>query len=185
MQDIPKGNVQIGKHTSGIPFIMSYSKTDRVIIGKFCSIAAGVVMIPSVGHVPPEGLWNFRVSTYPLARLRRKGWQSQYSLPNEGKGNFVLVGNDVWIGARAIILSGVRIGDGAIVGAGAVVSRDVPPYAVVAGVPAKIVKFRYANDKVEKLLRIGWWNWSEKKILANMDYFHGDVGVFVEKFFKQ
>jgi virginiamycin A acetyltransferase len=185
IQDIPKGNVQIGKHTSGTPFVMSYSKTDKVVIGKFCSIAAGVVLIPSVGHVPPERFRNFRVSTYPLARLSKEEWKPQYSLPNEGKGNFVLVGNDVWIGARAIILSGVRIGDGAIVGAGAVVSHDVPPYAVVAGIPAKIVKFRYANDQVEKLLRIAWWNWSEEKIVANMDYFHGDVGVFVEKFFKQ
>ena len=182
MQDIPKGNVWIGKHTSGIPFIMSYSKTDRVIIGKYCSIAAGVIMIPSVGHVPPQKYRNYRVSTYPLARLSKKGWQPQYSLPNEGKGNFVIVGNDVWIGAGAIILSGIGIGDGAIIGAGAVVTRDVPPYAVVAGVPARIVKFRYTKDQIEKLLRIAWWNWSEEKIVENMDYFHGDVGAFIEEF---
>ena len=100
----PKGSVQIGSITSGSPFIISTSRADKVIIGKFCSIAADVVMIPSLGHIPPSKHRHYRVLTYPLARLIKSGWQEHYELPD--LRNFITVGNDVWIGARVIILPG-------------------------------------------------------------------------------
>lgn len=179
-QKPPKGQVQIGAFSSGTPFVISNLKSDRVIIGKFCSIAPDSVMIPSVGHIPPREYEKYRVSTFPLARLKKDGWRKTYELPNEE--GLIVVGNDVWIGARAIILSGVTIGDGAIIGAGAVVTHEVPPYAVVGGVPAKIIRFRYSKDQINTLLKIGWWNWSLEKIQANLDYFYGDVDIFIKEF---
>jgi acetyltransferase-like isoleucine patch superfamily enzyme len=176
----PKGKIQIGAFTSGTPFIISPLRSDNVTIGKFCSIAADSVIIPNNGHIPPSGYDKYRVSTFPLARLKKNGWRSEYSLPNEAGS--VVVGNDVWIGTRAIILSGVTIGDGAIIGAGAVVTRNVPPYAVVAGVPAKVIRFRYTQEQIAALLRIAWWNWNLDKIRSNMDYFYCDVDNFITKF---
>lgn len=180
MQRPPKGPVQIGAFSRGTPFIFSFLKNDSVVIGKFCSIAADVVMIPTVGHIPPHDYRKYRVSTFPLAYLKKNGWRESYSLPNENAS--IIVGNDVWIGARAIILSGLKIGDGVIIGAGAVVTHDVPPYAVVGGVPAKILRYRYSEDQIKKLLKIAWWNWSLDKIVVNLDYFYGDVDAFITKF---
>lgn len=180
VQKPPKGQVQIGPFTSGLPFIISFFRNDKVRVGKFCSIAANTVLIPSGGHIPPRGYEKFRVSTFPLATLKRNGWRKEYELPD--KEGIIMIGNDVWIGAGALILSGVTIGDGAIVGAGSVVTHDVPPYAVVGGVPAKIIRFRYNKDQIEALLKIAWWNWNIEKIKANMDYFYGEIDAFIEKF---
>jgi virginiamycin A acetyltransferase len=157
--------------------------TDRVIIGKFCAISHGVILIPNNGHIPPLEYREYRVSNYPIASLSKQGWLQKYALTE--KRNFVIIGNDVWIGANAIILPGVTIGDGAIVGAGAIVTHDVPPYAIVAGVPAEILKYRYTEDQIKKLLKIAWWNWSPEKIARNVDYFYGKVETFIKKFYEE
>lgn len=133
-----------------------------------------------MGHIPIKEYERFCLSTFPLTHLKKDGWKEKYRLPT--KPSFVKIGNDVWIGARAIILPAVTVGDGAIIGAGAVITHDVPSYAVVGGVPAKILRFRFDKDQIEKLLRIAWWNWSEKKIVENLDYFYGDVYDFIKKF---
>lgn len=83
----------------------------------------------------------------------------------------MLVGNDVWIGARAMLLDGVRVGDGAIVGAGAVVTRDVPPYAIVVGSPAKVVRFRFDDARIARLLQLSWWLWSDELIRQRVEAF--------------
>ncbi len=82
----------------------------------------------------------------------------------------IRIGNDVWIGASAQIMSGVTIGDGAIVGAGAIVTRDVPAYAVVGGNPARIIRFRFESDLIERLMSIEWWNWSEDRLRSESDF---------------
>ena len=93
----------------------------------------------------------------------------------------VFIGNDVWIGMNAIILSGVSIGDGAVVAAGAVVVEDVPPYAIVLGVPAKVKGYRFKTEVIQSLLEMRWWDWDAKKIVENVDDFYIDVEEFIKK----
>jgi len=166
-----KGIVRVGEYTYGDPQVLSFCDKDIVFIGKFCSIADDVVIVAGGEH-----RYN-RVSTFPLkSRFLKNQEMDSY---NKGP---VIIGNDVWIGTRATILSGVRIGHGAVVGAAAVVAHDVPPYAIVVGIPARIVGYRFSKSQIAKLLEISWWNWSIKKILANIDYFYGDVNDFITAF---
>jgi virginiamycin A acetyltransferase len=176
----PKCSVSIGKHTPNTAYIISAERTDRVVIGKYCSIGHGVIIIANNGHNLTTGYRDYRVANYPVAVVGKFGFKSSYWLP-ESK-NFVYIGNDVLLGANVIVLPGVRIGNGAVVGAGSIVTHDVPPYAVVAGVPARVQRYRYSEEKVSKLLKIAWWDWSEKKISDNMDFFYGKVDAFIEKF---
>lgn len=179
--ELPLGRVSIGKHCSGTPYIVARAHgADTVTIGSYCSFGPDVIIIPSMGHIPAKEYEHFRLSTFQLAGLKKGAWQEKYRLPT--KGDFVKIGSDVWIGARAVILPAVTIGDGAIVGANAVVTHDVPPYAVVMGVPAKIMRFRFDEEQIQELLRIAWWNWTEERILADLDYFYGDVNAFIKKF---
>jgi acetyltransferase-like isoleucine patch superfamily enzyme len=133
------------------------ARITRANIGAFCSIGPEVI-IGGLGTHPT----NF-VSTHPVfySRLCQSGITfSSENLVEELKS--VTVGNDVWIGARALILDGVTIGDGAIIAAGAVVTTDVPPYAIVGGVPAKIIRYRFSEDIISILLEWKWWELSEE-----------------------
>jgi len=143
--------VQVGKHTYGAPKI--FGDKNLVKIGAFCSIAKEVVFLCNHDH----NLDN--VSTFPFNVL----WGCGQNNHPTGKGPIV-IGNDVWIGYRAIILSGVTIGDGAVVGAGSVVTKDVPPYTVVAGNPAREIKKRFDDKTIGKLLEMKWWEWGDDKI---------------------
>jgi acetyltransferase-like isoleucine patch superfamily enzyme len=165
------GVVQIGAHTYGHPRIVSFLRGDMVSIGKFCSIADDVLMVPGGVHRYD------RVSTFPLkSRLLEKREADACS-----KGPIV-IGNDVWIGSRTTILSGVKVESGAVIAAGAVVTQNVPPYAIVAGVPARVVGYRFSKDQISRLLQIRWWDWSIRKITANIDFFYRDVDGFIKRF---
>ena len=133
---------------------------DRLIIGKFCSIACvAKFLFTSANHTLRS------LSTYPFP-LFFEEWEmdkKQVASAWDNKGDIV-IGNDVWIGYEAIILSGVNIGDGAIIGARAVVTKDVPAYTVVGGIPAKEIKKRFDEETINKLQQIQWWNWSFEKI---------------------
>ena len=100
---------------------------------------------------------------------------------NVGREKRSYIGNDVWIGANSIIKGGLKIADGAIIGAGAVVTKDVEPYTIVAGVPARVIGRRFDEEIIQKLLKIKWWNWSNEKLWKNIDSFYDPVS-FVEKF---
>lgn len=178
-----KCNITIGKHTLYPAYIVSAESNDHVVIGSYCSISYGVVIIANNGHNLTTGYGDQRVSTYALASLGKTGFKPSYWLPE--KKNYVIIGSDVLIGTYAIILPGVTIGHGAIIGAGSVVTHDVPPYAVAAGVPVRILRYRYSKEKIEKLLKIAWWNWDEQKISNNMDYFYGAVDDFIDKFYPE
>ena len=87
----------------------------------------------------------------------------------DNKGD-IIIGNDVWIGYGAVILSGVTIGDGAIIGTNALVTKDVPPYTIAGGIPAKPLKKRFSEEKISALMKIKWWDWSEEEILKNLKF---------------
>ena len=137
---------------------------DKLIIGKFCSIACGAKFIfNSANHTLSS------LSTYPFPIFFEEWGLDVKNITKawDNKGNIV-IGNDVWIGYEAVVLAGVTIGDGAIVGARAVVTKDVPPYAVVAGVPAKMIKKRFDDAVIARLSKLKWWNWPEEKLKRNI-----------------
>jgi virginiamycin A acetyltransferase len=128
---------------------------ERLVIGRYCALAAGVRFLMAGANHPTAG-----VSTFPFA-IFGGAWAEQtldlvLAVPSRGD---TIVGNDVWIGYEAVIMPGVRIGDGAIVAAESVVTRDVPPYGVVAGNPARLVRTRFDETDVDRLLRAAWWDW--------------------------
>lgn len=137
---------------------------DKLIIGKFCSIACGAKFIfNSANHT----LSSF--STYPFPIFFEE-WGlniKDVAAAWDNKGDIV-IGNDVWIGYEAIIMAGVTVGDGAIIGTRAVVTKDVPPYTIVGGVPAKPIRKRFDNEALDELLKIRWWDWPEDKIARNI-----------------
>lgn len=130
---------------------------ERLVIGKFVQVAHGVKFITSSANHPMRGF-----STYPFAVFNPET-MGAYAGEVAGYGDTV-VGNDVWLGYGATVLPGVTIGDGAIVGAKAVVSRDVPSYAIVAGNPARVVRSRFDGETVERLLKLRWWDWPIEEI---------------------
>lgn len=145
---------------------------DRLRIGKFCAIARGVKFIMNGANHQMDG-----ISTYPFF-IFGHGWES--ARPAEGelpyKGDTV-VGNDVWIGFDALVMPGVRIGDGAIIAARSVVTNDVPAYAIVGGNPARVVRPRFDDDSVRRLLALAWWDRPVEWISRHLDLIRGgDVG---------
>lgn len=149
-------NMDIGDHTYGIPDMIDGQYGD-IIIGKFCSIAIGVSIVGANHNI------NY-TSTYPFKTIWNDQWMSMNNVSEHISKGKTVIGNDVWIGKSAFIMNGIKIGDGSVIGAGAVVTKDVPPYAVVGGNPAKIIKFRFEDNIINKLLKIKWWNWSDEKI---------------------
>ena len=135
-------------------------------IGKFCSIAGECCV--GMGTHPMNFISTSPIFISPTNSTGYK-WVDEH-LFEEYKE--VHIGNDVWIGSRALILGGVRIGDGAVVGAGAVVTKDVPPYAIVGGVPAKVIKYRFDEDTIKKLEKLQWWNWKDNILKNNIQFFN-------------
>lgn len=139
---------------------------DELIIGRFCAVATGVQFIMNGANHVMDGF-----STYPFAAMGH-GWEAGYEWPKNARGN-TIIGNDVWIGREAMIMPGVTIGDGAIVGARAVVSRDVPAYTIVAGNPAQTVRKRFDQNVIDRLCRIAWWNWDIATITRSLNVIRG------------
>lgn len=154
----------IGEHS----YINHSTKIGSAKIGKFCSIANDAVI--GIGNHPMDYL-----TTSPFIYSRNKIKTIGNILVDEKRlvtnsesyrvKSKTIIGNDVWIGERAIILLGVNIGNGAVIGAGAIVTKDVPPYAIVAGVPAKIIRYRFSDDIIAKLQELEWWNYPDNFIV--------------------
>lgn len=170
-------NIEVGEYTMYNDFVndpRDFEKNnvlyhypvngDRLKIGKFCSIACGARFLFNSANHAMRSLSNY---TFPIfyeewgldSKDIRDAW--------DNKGD-IIVGSDVWIGYEAVILSGVTIGDGAIIGARAVVTHDVPPYTIVGGVPAKPIRRRFDDDTAERLLRLRWWDWESDKIARSI-----------------
>lgn len=137
---------------------------DRLIIGKFCAIARGVTFIMNDANHPMDGF-----STYPFEIFGQDWQRIQEHRPTSAPQPDTVIGHDVWLGYESVILPGTHIGSGAIIGAKAVVSRDVPAYAIVAGNPARIIRYRFAEEVIQALLAIAWWDWPRSKISRHLE----------------
>ena len=139
---------------------------ERLIIGKFCSIACGTKFLFNCAN---HTLKSPSTYTFPLFYEEWELEKSNITTAWDNKGDIV-IGNDVWIGYEAVIMAGVHIGDGAIIAARAVVTKDVPPYTIVGGTPAKEIRKRFDAEVIQQLLILKWWNWSTDKIRQCLPY---------------
>lgn len=148
--------LEMGKWSYGNPVIHNHLPNLKVKIGNYCSIAKGVNIILGADHHTD---W---ISTYPFMSF----WPEAAKMKGHpcSKGS-VIIENDVWIGMSATILSGVKIGSGAVIGCHAVVAKDIPPYAIAVGNPARVVKYRFDEETIRKLLAIAWWDWPENEVI--------------------
>lgn len=139
---------------------------ERLIIGKFCSIACGTKFLFNCANHTLKSLSTY---TFPLFYEEWELEKSNITTAWDNKGDIV-IGNDVWIGYEAVIMAGVHIGDGAIIAACAVVTKDVPPYTIVGGTPAKEIRKRFDTEVIQQLLKLKWWDWSTNKIRQCLPY---------------
>lgn len=145
---------------------------DRLVIGKFCSIACGAKFLFTSANHAMGSLSNY---TFPIFFEEWDLKKENVTDAWDNKGDIV-IGNDVWIGYDAVIMAGVNIGDGAVIGTRAVVTKDVPPYTIVGGVPARKIKMRFDSQTVEDLLELKWWDWTSVKIKENLSLIRtGDI----------
>ena len=167
---------EAGVGTYGEPEVLLYKgDSSKVFIGSYCSIGADVQLIPGGNHRVD---W---VTTWPVrARLHLEGAFRDGHPASKGD---IRIGNDVWIGRGARVLSGVTIGNGAVVGAFSVVASDVPAYAIVVGNPASVRRYRFNEAQIRDLTQIGWWSWSENLVADRVDDLCSpDVDRFIEKY---
>ncbi|AMK10793.1 CatB-related O-acetyltransferase [Pseudodesulfovibrio indicus] len=148
---------------------------DRLVIGKFCSIAHGAKFLFNGGNHKQAACVN-----YPFA-IFGELWEHELHIADswDNRGDIV-IGNDVWIGFEALVMAGVTIGDGARIGSRAIVTRDVPAYAVVAGAPAKLIRKRFPDEDIALLEQVRWWDWSEERIKRDLHLLMGDVSALRE-----
>ncbi|WP_315762641.1 type B chloramphenicol O-acetyltransferase [Sphingomonas sp. Y38-1Y] len=144
-------------------FLLPDEGVDKLVIGSFCSIGSGAAFIMA-GN---QGHRNDWISTFPFY------WMSEINVFEDAQNGFepagdTVVGNDVWIGTEAVIMPGIKIGDGAVIGTRALVTKDVEPYAIVGGNPSKTLRMRFAEADIARLLEIRWWDWSDDELRAIM-----------------
>ena len=174
---IDNPNIQIGDYTIYNDFVhdpREFRKNnvlyhypinkDRLIIGKFCSIACSAKFLFNSGNHKMASLSTY---TFPLFFEEWDLEKENVAQAWDQKGD-IIIGNDVWIGYEAVILSGVTIGDGAVIGCRAVVTKDIPPYTIVGGVPAKPIRKRFDEETIKELQKIKWWDWPEEKIAGKI-----------------
>jgi virginiamycin A acetyltransferase len=152
-------NINIGIYSYGVTQILNSEYRALESIGSFCAIANGLTL---AGFNHPTNM----LTTHPILTAQNYGFIDKSMILEDihPKNKKIIIENDVWIGSNVTITAGVRISNGAIIGAGSVVTRDVPPYAIVVGVPAKVIKYRFSQNTINALLKIKWWSWKESKI---------------------
>lgn len=176
LKNIIKGpNIEVGDYTYYDDFdsVENFEKNvkyhfefneDKLIIGNFCMIASGVEFIMNGANHLTQA-----ISTYPFSVFHPEWAKGMEGKPYPKKGD-TIIGNDVWIGYKATIMSGIKIGNGSIIASKSLVVKDVPPYTIVGGNPGKELKKRFSESDIERLERLAWWNWDLDKITANVDH---------------
>lgn len=161
------GSITIGRYTSlSGPNTDLWAKINPISIGNFCSIARNVTM-QEYNHNPKK------ISTYFIGKnVFSEVWKDE-QISKAG----IEVGHDVWIGTHCVLLSGAKIGNGAIIAANSVVTGEIPAYAIAAGSPAKVIKYRFSEEMISSLSALGWWHWPMEKIQANKQLFEKDFDV--------
>lgn len=149
-----------------------WQQEDKIRIGKFCSLAKNITIFGGGEHI------TSRATTFPFVLLFAKN-RPERLIDGKSKG-VTVIGHDVWIGVGATIMSGVKIGNGAVIGAKAVVAKDIPDYAVAVGNPARVIRYRFKTETIERLLALGWWNWDLAKILANVNLLYQNPETWTE-----
>lgn len=158
---------KVDNFEKNVKYLFDFSD-EKLIIGKFCMIASDVKFIMNGANHLTEGL-----TSYPFA-IFGEGWEGAMegkSYPSKGD---LVVGNDVWIGYNATLMAGIKVGDGAIIAANAVVTNNVDPYTIVGGNTAREIRKRFSADKIDQLLKLKWWDWDAEKITANVHNLTGD-----------
>jgi len=166
---IKSGHLVVGPHTAAycLPHIKHFNyNTSRLVIGDYSSVSVNATVYLGGGHK------IHGATTYPHRILWGMEGAGEDGFPTEAKDTYI--GNDVWVGANAHILGGVTIGDGAVVGTASVVTKDVPPYGIVAGNPARLIRYRHTPEQIEALLEIKWWDWPEDEVRKAVPLLAGD-----------
>lgn len=171
-----KHRSHIAEHTYGEAIVLSWKDSCQLDIGDYCSIADGTVFVLGGNHRTD---W---VTTYPFPVFPHQWPTARHICGHPTTKGDIRVGSDVWIGYGAMVLSGVKIGNGAVIGAGSVVTHDVPDYAIVAGAPAKLIKYRFTPKQRQALNKIAWWQWPEQKIAkCTCELCANDIDTFINR----
>jgi acetyltransferase-like isoleucine patch superfamily enzyme len=150
--------MSFGKYTYGTPIIHWSNDKGKLVVGNFCSIASNVNIYLGGNHRVD---W---VTTYPFGHIHQNKFNKFNGHGHPSTKGDVIIGNDVWIGSNVTIMSGVSIGDGVVIANNSHVVKNVEPYSLVGGNPAKLIKYRFKKEQIYKLLKIKWWNWDDNKI---------------------
>lgn len=164
-----------GVYSYGQPNIVWHTPGTNLIVGKFCSLSNPTIFLG--GEHRPD--W---VTTYPFGHINQHVFNTFDGVGHDISKGDVIIGNDVWIGAYVTIMSGITIGDGAIVAANSHVVKNVEPYSIVGGNPARHIRFRFSPEQIESLLKIRWWDWSIEKINENIPLMcNTEIDGFIQK----
>ena len=186
-----EGNNYVGKGTflqhcdiGFMSYFGDYCEFVNSSIGKYCSIAPGCKVI--AGDHPTSEYVSTHPAFYSKNRTAGRCYVStnkfdEFKFADKKKSMFVLIGNDVWMASDVMVLAGVSIGDGAIIAAGSLVTHDIPPYAIVGGIPAKVIRYRFSDEDIEWLLNFKWWDKEQKWVEENAELFE-HLAVFKSKF---
>jgi len=151
--------MSFGKYTYGSPKILwGNHNSGTLVVGNFCSIASNVTIYLGGNHRVD------RVTTYPFGHIHQNIFNQFNGAGHPSTKGDIIIGNDVWIGDNATIMSGITIGDGSVIANNSHVVKNVEPYTIIGGNPAKLIRYRFSEQQIEKLLEIKWWNWDDEKI---------------------